>query len=174
MKERYLSKTPFLTFVYLSKCNINLPNFQKKKVFFEPVYWTMDILYNLMPWVVIRLICWSRTSDNSKYCVHINNLELKVCGNHIYSILNNYYFWWSRWYWDCSTQGNCVAGKSLKTRGSRTLAATSGAWLTNTLSSGGANEPPPLLCLPTSCWWRTPSLSIASSCSLTRHSEHIE
>ena len=34
MKERYLSKTPFLTFVYLSKCNINLPcffgNFQKR------------------------------------------------------------------------------------------------------------------------------------------------
>ena len=25
MKERYLSKTPFLTFVYISKCNINLP-----------------------------------------------------------------------------------------------------------------------------------------------------
>ena len=25
MKERYLSKTPFLTFVYLSKCNIYLP-----------------------------------------------------------------------------------------------------------------------------------------------------
>ena len=24
MKERYLSKTPFLTFIYLSKCNINL------------------------------------------------------------------------------------------------------------------------------------------------------
>ena len=25
MKERYLSKTPFLTFVYISKCDINLP-----------------------------------------------------------------------------------------------------------------------------------------------------
>ena len=36
MKERYLSKTPFLTFVYLSKCNIKLPCFfgnSKKKVF---------------------------------------------------------------------------------------------------------------------------------------------
>ena len=27
MKERYLSKTPFLTFVYISKCNINLPGY---------------------------------------------------------------------------------------------------------------------------------------------------
>ena len=27
MKERYLSKTPFLTFVYLSKCNIKLPGY---------------------------------------------------------------------------------------------------------------------------------------------------
>ena len=35
MKERYLSKTPYLTFVYLSKCNINLPCFLDipKKVF---------------------------------------------------------------------------------------------------------------------------------------------
>ena len=35
MKERYLSKTPNLTFVYLSKCNIKLPcifgNSKKKK-----------------------------------------------------------------------------------------------------------------------------------------------
>ena len=27
MKERYLNKTPFLTFVYISKCNINLPGY---------------------------------------------------------------------------------------------------------------------------------------------------
>ena len=27
MKEWYLSKTPFLTFVYISKCNINLPGY---------------------------------------------------------------------------------------------------------------------------------------------------
>ena len=27
MKERHLSKTPFLTFVYISKCNINLPGY---------------------------------------------------------------------------------------------------------------------------------------------------
>ena len=27
MKERFLSKTPFLTFVYISKCNINLPGY---------------------------------------------------------------------------------------------------------------------------------------------------
>ena len=27
MKGRYLSKTPFLTFVYISKCNINLPRY---------------------------------------------------------------------------------------------------------------------------------------------------
>ena len=36
MRERYLSKTPFLTIVYISKCNINLPGFfgnSKKKVF---------------------------------------------------------------------------------------------------------------------------------------------
>ena len=36
MKEWYLSKTPFLTFVYISKCNINLPCYfgnSKKKVF---------------------------------------------------------------------------------------------------------------------------------------------
>ena len=34
MKEQYLSKTPFLTFVYISKCNINLPGYfgnSKKK-----------------------------------------------------------------------------------------------------------------------------------------------
>ena len=35
MKERYLSKTPFLTFVYISKCNINLPGYfgNSKKMF---------------------------------------------------------------------------------------------------------------------------------------------
>ena len=34
-KERYLSKTPFLTFVYLSKCGIKLPGIgNAKKVFF--------------------------------------------------------------------------------------------------------------------------------------------
>ena len=36
MKERYLSKTPNVTFVYLSKCNIKLPGIfgnSKKKVF---------------------------------------------------------------------------------------------------------------------------------------------
>ena len=36
MKERYLSKTHFLTFVYLSKCIINLPCYfgNSKKRFF--------------------------------------------------------------------------------------------------------------------------------------------
>ena len=35
MKERYLSKTPFLTFVYLSKCNTKLPGIfgNSKKMF---------------------------------------------------------------------------------------------------------------------------------------------
>ena len=39
IKERYVSKTPNVTFVYLSKCNIKLPGFfgNSKTGFFEPV-----------------------------------------------------------------------------------------------------------------------------------------
>jgi len=39
MKERYLSKTPNVTFVHLSKCNIKLHGFLEipKKGFCEPV-----------------------------------------------------------------------------------------------------------------------------------------
>merc|ERR1712218_757306 len=48
MKGRYLSKTPFLTFVYISKCNINLPGYfrnSKKKGFCELVYWSSNACY---------------------------------------------------------------------------------------------------------------------------------
>ena len=45
-----MSKTPNVTFVYLSKCNINCPAFLEipKKGFCEPVYWSA-IIYLRVP-----------------------------------------------------------------------------------------------------------------------------
>ena len=56
IKERYLSNTTFLTIVYLSKCNKNLPCFfgnSKKKII-----WTGSdiILISCLPWV-LQHIC---------------------------------------------------------------------------------------------------------------------
>ena len=49
MKEQYLSKTPFLTFVYLSKCNINLPciieNYKKR-------FLLTGLMYILHLWII--------------------------------------------------------------------------------------------------------------------------
>ena len=73
MKERYLSKTPFLTFVYISKCNINLPGYfgNSKKRFL----WTgLMCIYILKQY----LMC-SRTMENTPflaatyyYSIHIS------------------------------------------------------------------------------------------------------
>ena len=44
MKERYLSKTPFLTFVYISKCDINLPGYfgnSKKRFLWTGLVYTV-------------------------------------------------------------------------------------------------------------------------------------
>ena len=51
MKERYLSKTPFLTFVYISKCNINLPCYfgNSKKRFL----WTGLVNSLLIYWHIV-------------------------------------------------------------------------------------------------------------------------
>jgi len=48
MKERYLSKTPFLTFVYISKCNINLPGYfgnSKKRFLWTGLMCTYRLLF---------------------------------------------------------------------------------------------------------------------------------
>ena len=56
MKERYLSKTPFLTFVYISKCNKNLPgyfgNSQKRFLWTGLVY----ILRALVGWSLLSVV----------------------------------------------------------------------------------------------------------------------
>ena len=70
MKERYLSKTPFLTFVYISKCNINLPGYfgNSKKRFL----WT-GLIYTYIRKVESRAVfCLSRIRKN-----HILGLILK-------------------------------------------------------------------------------------------------
>ena len=57
MKERYLSKTPFLTFVYLSKCNTKLPSIfgNSKKRFL----WT-GLLTMLFKKLAICIFCYCR------------------------------------------------------------------------------------------------------------------
>ena len=66
IKERYLSKTHFLTFVYLSKCIINLPCYfgNSKKRFFvnrSSVQCEGSILISAKP----LLVCWSQ-GDNDR------------------------------------------------------------------------------------------------------------
>ena len=50
MKERYLNKTPFLTFVYLSKCNINLPCILRnsnKRILWTGLMYTIHTVYTV-------------------------------------------------------------------------------------------------------------------------------
>ena len=71
MKERYLSKTPFLTFVYLSKCNINLPGYfgNSKKRFL----WTglLLILVNRRRQVCHWLFVCIKRNSNVKLHLHL-------------------------------------------------------------------------------------------------------
>ena len=56
MKERYLSKTPFLTFVYLSKCNIKLPGIfgnSKKRYLWTGLMTTMATMATMMTMTTI-------------------------------------------------------------------------------------------------------------------------
>ena len=51
MKERYLSKTPFLIFVYISKCNINLPCYfgnSKKKFLWTGLLCTISLPFGFI------------------------------------------------------------------------------------------------------------------------------
>ena len=52
MNERYLSKTPNVTFIYLSKCNIKLPSIfaNSKKRFL----WTGLLVSNYLPWEYLQ------------------------------------------------------------------------------------------------------------------------
>ena len=64
MKERYLSKTPFLTFVYLSKCNIKLPGYfgnSKKRFLWTGLLYTFSSIVNYMHATILvsYLIWWS-------------------------------------------------------------------------------------------------------------------
>ena len=75
MKEQYLSKTPFLTFVYLSKFNINLPCiFQNsKKRFYEPVLcsYLSNRGLNFYPPHLLTVRSSGRSFILDNLCVHI-------------------------------------------------------------------------------------------------------
>ena len=62
MKERYLSKTPFLTFVYISKCNINLPSYfgnSKKRFLWTGLVHTYRCNKNVSAIFLCRMPPWS-------------------------------------------------------------------------------------------------------------------
>ena len=78
MKERYLSKTPNVTFVYLSKCNIKLPGFlgnSKKRLLWiglvYSIYFSCCLFLSLMIiWVTVCLLRRLRTQNNWIFCKH--------------------------------------------------------------------------------------------------------
>ena len=67
MKEQYLSKTPFLTFVYISKCNINLPEYfgNSKKVFVN-----RSSGYVVYVYLLLSLYFFTDLQDNAPHLVH--------------------------------------------------------------------------------------------------------
>ena len=91
MKERYLSKKPFLTFVYISKCNKKMPCFfgNSKKMFlwtgpmiihtFERKFWLQNGLvqwrFNAFETVVIWQFAVTFPTKGLEY---INSIEYKL------------------------------------------------------------------------------------------------
>ena len=81
MKERYLSKTPNVTFVYLSKCNIKLPGFfgnSKKRFLRTGLVFSLNKL-SFVLWIVFLWtfyasyvswphVFWKTWSDFSSWC----------------------------------------------------------------------------------------------------------
>ena len=89
MKEWYLSKTPFLTFVYISKCNINLPGYfgnSKKRFLWTGLViihvnkWWSDTPLSVSKYKCLDLLVYALTYAVRKRHAH----DAHICINRIY------------------------------------------------------------------------------------------
>ena len=81
MKEQHLSKTPFLTLVYISKCTINLPGYfgnSKKKVFVNRSSAHISMDANVYGWKHTFLRPITRAAEIVRHSPDPNSLFLNL------------------------------------------------------------------------------------------------